>query len=242
MNKSLVDKVSLVTGASRGIGRSVAISLAKEGAMVVAAARDSEMLNETCRVIEEAGGQALVSTVELSDENSIRELMETVTEKFGRLDILINNAGITLSSSLEETTTDDWDRLMAVNARGAFIFCREAVGLLRQAQPGVIVNISSVVGVKGYAKQIAYTASKHAMRGMSIAMAEELKESNVRVHVICPGGVDTEMVSRVRPDINKDELIQPEEIAELVLYLVSHTGNAVVDEIRVRRATSGPWF
>ncbi|MCK4629707.1 MAG: SDR family oxidoreductase, partial [Sedimentisphaerales bacterium] len=72
--------------------------------------------------------------------------------------------------------------------------------------------------------------------------AEELKESNVRVHVICPGGVDTEMVSRVRPDINKDELIQPQEIAELVLYLVSHTGNAIVDEIRVRRATSGPWF
>jgi len=242
MNKSLVDKVALVTGASRGIGRSVAISLAKEGAMVVAAARDVKMLNETCQIIEEAGGQALVSTVELSDENSIRELMKTVTEKFGRLDVLINNAGITLSSVLEETTTDDWDRLMAVNVRGAFILCREAVGLLRQAQPGVIVNISSVVGVKGYAKQIAYTASKHAMRGMSIAMAEELKESNVRVHVICPGGVDTEMVSRVRPDINKDELIQPEEIAELVLYLVTHTGNAVVDEILIRRATSGPWF
>ena len=242
MNKSLVDKVALVTGASRGIGRSVAITLAEKGAMIVAAARDVEMLNETCRIIEEAGGQALVSTVELSDENSIRKLMETVTEKFGRLDVLINNAGITLSSSLEETTTDDWDRLMAVNVRGAFILCREVVGLLRQARPGVIVNISSVVGVKGYAKQIAYTASKHAMRGMSIAMAEELKESNVRVHVICPGGVDTEMVSRVRPDINKDELIQPEEIAELVLYLVSHTGNAIVDEIRVRRATSGPWF
>jgi len=237
-----VDKVALVTGASRGIGRSVAISLAKEGATIVAAARDVKMLNETCRVIEEAGGQALVCTVELSNENSIRKLMQTVTEKFGRLDVLINNAGITLSNSLEETTTDDWDRLMAVNVRGAFILCREAVGLLRQAQPGVIVNISSVVGVKGYAKQIAYTASKHAMRGMSIAMAEELKESNVRVHVICPGGVDTEMVSRVRPDINKDELIQPEEIAELVLYLVSHTGNAIVDEIRIRRATSGPWF
>ncbi len=242
MNKPLVDKVALVTGASRGIGRSVAITLAEKGAMIVAAARDVEMLQETCRIIEEAGGQALVSTVELSNENSIRKLMETVTEKFGRLDVLVNNAGITLSSSLEETTTDDWDRLMAVNVRGAFVLCREAVGLLRQAQPGVIVNISSVVGVKGYAKQIAYTASKHAMRGMSIAMAEELKESNVRVHVICPGGVDTEMVSRVRPDINKDELIQPQEIAELVLYLVSHTGNAIVDEIRVRRATSGPWF
>jgi len=242
MNKSLADKVALVTGASRGIGRSAAITLAKEGAMVVAAARDVEMLNETCRVIEEAGGQALANTVELSDEKSIRKLMETVTEKIGRLDVLINNAGITLSSSLEETTADDWDRLMTVNARGAFILCREAVGLLRQARPGIIVNISSVVGVKGYAKQIAYTASKHAMRGMSIAMAEELNESSVRVHVICPGGVDTEMVSRVRPDINKDELIQPEEIAELVLYLVTHTGNAVVDEIRVRRATSGPWF
>ena len=131
---------------------------------------------------------------------------------------------------------------MTVNVRGPFLLCRQLLGLLKQSKAGRIVNISSVVGIKGYALQCAYTASKHALRGLSIALAEELKETHVRVHVLCPGGVDTDMVSRVRPDIPKEDLIDPEEIAELVLYLCTHQGNAVVDELRIRRRTSGPWF
>ena len=96
--------------------------------------------------------------------------------------------------------------------------------------------------MKGYPLQSAYTASKHALRGMSIALAEELRGTRVRVHVICPGGIDTDMVTRVRPDIPKRDLIDPEEIAELVLYLCTHNGNAVLDELRPRRAAGGPWF
>ena len=131
---------------------------------------------------------------------------------------------------------------MQVNARGPFILCREAMSLLKNAEKGRIINIASVVGIKGYPKQTAYSASKHALRGMSIALANELTSTNIRVHVICPGGVDTEMVQKVRPDIKKDELINHEEIAELVVYLTTHTGNAVIDEFHVRRATSAPWF
>ena len=114
--------------------------------------------------------------------------------------------------------------------------------MLKRAERGFIINISSVVGVKGYPLQSAYTASKHALRGMSISLAEELKGTSIRVHVLCPGGVNTDMVSSVRPDIPKGELIAPEEIAELVCYLITHKGNGVVDEIRIRRSTSGPWF
>jgi len=143
---------------------------------------------------------------------------------------------------LEETTTEDLDRCWAINARAPYILCREALPLLKQAQRGTIINISSVVGVKGYPLQSAYTASKHALRGLSMSLAEELRGSNVRVHVICPGGVDTELVSRVRPDIDKSDLIGPGEIAELVLYLVTHEGNAVLDELHVRRASAAPWF
>ena len=150
--------------------------------------------------------------------------------------------GVTLSADLEKTSTKDWQRCMFINARAPFILCREALGLLRKSPAAYIVNIASVVGVKGYPQQSAYTSSKHALRGMSISLAEELRGTNVRVHVICPGGVDTDMVSWVRPDIATDELIKPDEIAELVLYLVTHKGNAVVDEIRIRRATSTPWF
>lgn len=235
-------KVAIVTGGSRGIGRAIAMALGDEGATVVLAARSVEKLAETAEQVRRTGGRAEPVVTELTDEESIKDLVQVTQERYDRLDILINNAGITHSARLEDTQTADWDRCWAVNARGPFLLCREALPLLKQAEAATIVNISSVVGVKGYPLQSAYTASKHALRGMTISLAEEMRGTNVRVHVICPGGVDTEMVGRVRPDIDKADLIGPEEIAELVLYLVTRRGNAVVDELHVRRAASAPWF
>ena len=238
----LAGKVAVVTGAGRGIGRAISIALAAESATIVLAARTSDTLQEAAEKVTQAGGRAHVVVTELMDEGSIRNLVKDTEAKFGRLDVLVNNAGITLSASLEETATEDWERLMWVNARAPFILCREALALLRKSPAGYIINIASVVGVKGYPFQSAYTSSKHALRGMTISLSEELRDSNIRVHLLCPGGVDTGMVARVRPDIAKDELIKPGEIAELVLYLVTHEGNAVVDELHIRRATSTPWF
>ncbi|OHB67992.1 MAG: hypothetical protein A2Y77_16425 [Planctomycetes bacterium RBG_13_62_9] len=235
-------KVAIVTGGSRGIGRAITLALAGEGAAVVIAARSVDTLADAVDLVRRAGGRAEAVVTELSDEQSIKDLVRVTQDKFGRLDILINNAGITHSAKLEETRTEDLDRCWTINARAPFILCREALPLLRQARAGYIINISSVVGVKGYPLQSAYTASKHALRGMSIALAEELRGTNIRVHVICPGAVDTGMVGNVRPDIKKEELIRPDEIAELVLYLVTHKGNAVVDELHIRRATAAPWF
>ena len=235
-------KVAIVTGGSRGIGRAIAVALGAEGATLLLAARSPEKLDETANVVRRAGGRAETVVTELTEEDSIRSLVAVARDKFGRLDILINNAGITHSAPLEQTRTEDLDRCWAVNARAPFILCREALPLLRQAEEATIINISSVVGVKGYPLQSAYTASKHALRGMTISLAEELRGTNIRVHVICPGGVDTDMVQHVRPDIKKEDLIGPEEIADLVLYLVTHKGNAVVDELHVRRAVSSPWF
>ncbi len=242
MAKQLASKVAIVTGASRGIGRAVSVALAQEAATVVLAARSIQKLQETADKVTEAGGKAEIVVTELTKEESIKNLVKVTNEKFGRLDILVNNAGVTHSARLEETITEDWERCMQINARAPFILCREALPLLRKSQAGYIINIASVVGVKGYPLQSAYTSSKHALRGMTISLAEELKGSNIRVHLLCPGGVDTELVQRVRPDIKKDELMQPEEIAELVLYLVTHKGNAVIDELHIRRATSTPWF
>jgi len=189
-----------------------------------------------------AGGRAQIVPTELTDEQSIKNLVALTSEEFGRLDILVNCAGVTHSAQLQKTATADWQRCMWVNARAPFILCREALPILKRAPQAYIVNIASVVGVKGYPLQSAYTSSKHALRGMTISLAEELRGTNVRVHLLCPGGVDTEMVQNVRPDINKDELIGPGEIAELVLYIVTHEGNAVLDELHIRRATAGPWF
>ena len=242
MPKRSAGKVAIVTGASRGIGRAISTALAREGATVVLAARSLARLKETAKQVTEAGGQAEIVVTELTEEESIKNLVRVTGDTFGRLDILINNAGVTHSARLEETATADWDRCHQVNARGPFILCREALPLLKKAESGYIVNIASVVGIKGYPLQSAYTASKHALRGMTISLAEELQGSNIRVHLLCPGGVDTELVQKVRPDIKKEDLMQPDEIAELVIYLVTHKGNAVMDELRIRRAASSPWF
>jgi len=242
MAGKLAGKVAIVTGASRGIGRAISVALAQEAATIVLAARSIQDLQETAKHVTKAGGVAHIIHVELTEEDSIRNLVKVTGEKLGRLDIMINNAGVTHSATLEQTSTEDWQQCISINARAPFILCRESLPLLKKSESAHIVNIASVVGVKGYPLQSAYTASKHALRGMTMSLAEELKGSNIRVHLLCPGGVDTDMVDNVRPDIAKDELIKPEEIAELVLYLVTHKGNAVLDELRIRRATSSPWF
>jgi 3-oxoacyl-[acyl-carrier protein] reductase len=242
MEKRLKGRVALVTGASRGIGRAICIALAEEGATIVLAARAMDKLKETAEQVTATGGKAHIIPAELTDEQSIKNLIRSTGESCSRLDILVNNAGITHSAKLEETLTEDYDRCMSINARAPFILCREALPLLKKAEKAYIINIASVVGVKAYALQSAYTSSKHALRGMTMALAEELKGSNIRVHLLCPGGVDTELVTKVRPDIKKHDLMQPEEIAELVLYLVTHKGNAVIDELHIRRAASTPWF
>jgi len=235
-------KVSIVTGASRGVGRAISVALAEEGSAVVLAARSVAKLRETAERVKSAGATAEIVAGDLSKEDSVRQLIELTRERFGRLDILVNNAGVTHSAALEQTSTADWDRLFAVNTRAPFILCREALGLLREAESAHIINICSIVGVKCYPLQSAYTASKHAMRGMTKSLAEELRGTRIRVHLICPGGIDTDMIGEIRPDIKREDLMQPEESAELVLYLVTHEGNAVIDELRIRRAAAQPWF
>jgi NAD(P)-dependent dehydrogenase (short-subunit alcohol dehydrogenase family) len=242
MSRRLKGKVAIVTGASRGIGRAIAVALGAEGARIVLSGRSEPDLKATAERVTAAGGTAEIVSAELADEAAVRHLIETTKNRWDRLDILVNNAGITHSAPFAETTTEDLDRCWAINARAPFILCREALPLLKQAERGRIINIASVVAVKGYALQSAYTASKHALRGMSMSLAEELRGSDVRVHVVCPGGVDTELVSRVRPDIDKADLIGPDELAELVVYLVTHKGNAVLDELHVRRVAAAPWF
>jgi NAD(P)-dependent dehydrogenase (short-subunit alcohol dehydrogenase family) len=242
MENRLDGKVAIVTGASRGIGRAISIALAQEGATVILAARSVPKLHETADQIAKAGGKAEIVVTELSEENSIKNLVKVTVEKFGRLDILINNAGITHSSKFEQTKTEDFKRCLQINATAPFILCREALPLLKKSPTSYIINISSIVGVKGYPLQSAYTASKHALRGMTISLAEELNGTNVRVHLICPGGVDTDLISRVRPDLKREDLMRPEEIAELVLYLVTHRGKAMIDELHIRRTSSTPWF
>lgn len=239
--KPLELKVAIVTGAGRGIGRSIALALARSGARVALAARTVEDLEKVQAEIEGLGGEAALFPTDVQREAEVAALVRDTVARFGRLDIVVNNAGMGIFGPLVETTAEEWDQIMAVNARGPFLLCREAIPYLRQQQTAFIVNIASVVGVKGYVNQSAYSASKHALIGMSKALAKEVQADGIRVHVLCPGGVDTEMVSRSRPDLDRSVLMHPEEIADLVVFLVTRRGNAVIDEIQIRRSSSTPW-
>jgi len=130
---------------------------------------------------------------------------------------------------------------MKINARAPFILCREALPWLEQSEIPTIINISSVVGHKGYIRQAAYSASKHALMGFTKALAREAQDRDIRVHALAPGGVATDLVTSMRPDLDTGELIQPEELADIVLFLLLHRGNAVIDEINIRRISNTPW-
>ena len=240
-DRPLEGNVAIVTGAGRGIGRSIALALAHGSARVSLAARTGPELRTVQAEIEASGGQAVSLPTDVSQESQVVTLVRSTVEHFGRLDILVNNAGTGVFGPLDKTTTEEWDRIMAVNARGPFLLCREAIPYLRQQEQSFIINISSVVGEKGYANQAAYCASKHALMGMSKALAKEVQSDGIRVHAICPGGVDTDLIRRARPDLDTSVLMRPEEIADIVLFLVTRRGNAIIDQVNVRRAASPPW-
>ncbi len=238
---SLSGRVALVTGAGRGIGRATALALAECGVRLGLAARSADALESVRAEIQRKGGEAKAFPADMEDVEAPGLLVKKVVEAFGALDILVNNAGAAISRSISATTVEEWDRLMAVNARAPFLLCREAIPHLKKSGHGRIVNISSVVGYKGYVNQGAYSASKHALAGFTKVLAQEVMADGIRVHLVSPGGVDTELAAQMRPDLDRPGLTTPEEVAETILFLLSHEGNAIIDEVNIRRPGKSPW-
>jgi 3-oxoacyl-[acyl-carrier protein] reductase len=226
---SLKEKVALVTGASQGIGRDTALALAEAGAKVVVAARNEEKLVGLVSEIEAAGGVALAVKMDVADAEQVKAGFKQVLEKFGRLDILVNNAAITRDGLAMRMKADDWEAVLKTNLTGAYFCIQQALATMMRARAGRIINISSVVAQSGNAGQANYVAAKAGLIGLTKAIAIEIASRNVTVNAVAPGFIQTPMTD-VLPDKVKEELKtriplgrmgSPREIAAAIVFLAS---------------------
>ncbi|MBI2843443.1 MAG: SDR family oxidoreductase [Armatimonadetes bacterium] len=242
--QELKGKVAIVTGGGRGVGRQIAVALAQEGARVAVAARTVMQIESVAQEIRAAGGTAAAVRADLAIEADIKKLIRQTEAELGPTDILINNAGILRLSPIETMSAQFWDDIVSVNLRAVFIACREVLPGMKERRFGRIINIGSLAGRRGYEEQGAYCASKHGLVGFSKVLAIETQPYGIRVHVLAPGGVLTELSKELRQSrrgVVESEWMTPEEVAKAALYLCTQDGAAMTDELVLRRYQSEPW-
>jgi 3-oxoacyl-[acyl-carrier protein] reductase len=230
----LQGQVAVVTGASRGIGRAVAMALAAEGATVVCAARTSNDLKSLVKVIESANGKAHAVIADCSRESDIGRLFDDVKSIHGRLDILVNNAGIGRFAAVRDLPMKDLDEMWNLNLRGVVLCTQRALRIMEPQKGGTIVNIDSLAGKNAFANGAGYAATKWALLGFAKCLMLEVRESNIRVVTICPGSVETSFSPRSADAANHDWILQPEDVASAVLGAVTLPGRAMMSEIDLR--------
>ena len=231
--KDLNGQVAVVTGAGRGIGAAIATKLASLGATVVLCGRTIKTLQETASRISKAGGRPEVIASDVSDLKSVDALASTVEQKLGRIDILVNNAGVGgFAAPLHEMTPETWEKILNTNLRGVFYCIRNLAPIMIRGGGGHIVNISSLAGKNPLPNGAAYAASKWGLNGLSYSVAEELRGQNIRVSVVCPGSVDTELSPHTGKDSKK--MLQPDDVAHVVAMLVTHAPQSFASEVLLR--------
>ena len=243
------NRVALVTGAGRGIGRRVALELAGRGyALSVNDLREPE---EVLGELRGTGAEALSVPGDVSDEADVREMVRAVVDRFGRIDVLVNNAGVSFITPAEETSLADWNRTLAVNLTGPFLTCREFGKAMLERGQGSIVNISSVAGLLGVSDRAAYNASKHGLVGLTRTLASEWGGRGVRVNAVCPGWVKTEMDEEdqagggytdadIEGRVPMARFAKPEDIARAVAFLADPEQSGFVNGHTL--SVDGGWF
>jgi 3-oxoacyl-[acyl-carrier protein] reductase len=233
------DKVIVVTGSSRGIGKAIAIAFAKEGAKVVVSARNKENLKDVVSEIEQTGSPVLAIAADVANTDDAKNLIENTLEKFATIDVLVNNAGITRDNLLLRLTEEDWDSVIDTNLKGSFNCIKASIKPMMKARAGVIINITSVVGQTGNAGQSNYSASKAGIIGLTKSVAKEWASRNIRVNAVAPGFIETDMTSELAEKA-KQELISSiplaklgnvENVADLVLFLSSPKAEYITGQV-----------
>lgn len=238
-NGLLKKKVALITGGGRGIGRSIALALAKEGAQIAILARSANQLEDTASEISRLGMKPLILPGDIRDLNQVQQAVETLYKEFGQLDLVVNNAGITQMGGILDMAEEDWKKIIEVNLVGTYHVCATVIPYLMKQQKGKIINIGSDSSFIGYPLMSAYAASKHGILGLTKSLAEEMKPYNIQVNSVCPAMVDTNMI----PEAFRNKAIAPEKVAEIVTFLVSDKSDAITGEaIKVYGRQDMYWY
>jgi 3-oxoacyl-[acyl-carrier protein] reductase len=228
----LKDKIALITGASRGIGHAAAIALAREGAVIVGVARTKKDLDALDKTLTTAGGRALMIECDVTKSAQVASAVKKAVDTFGRIDILVNNAGIGGYRPFLQWTEEDYDRIMAINAKGTWLFCKETLPHMLKQKGGHIINVSSVAGLQGYPSEGIYCMSKFAQIALSQSLDREFYKDNIKVSSVCPGGVETHFAigdGRTYEAPFMKGFSTPEDVAEaIVLAAIPHERSRIV--------------
>ncbi len=235
----LVGKVALVTGAAQGIGKAVALLLARNGADIVVSDINLEKAEETAQEVQTLGRKALAVKVDVARLDDVEKMVEAILAQFGRVDILVNNAGIARDKLILRMTEEDWDAVLNINLKGTFNCTKAVVRHMSKQKSGKIVNIASVVGEMGNAGQGNYAASKAGVIGFTKTIAREFAQRGINVNAIAPGYIETPMTDslpeKVKEELRRmipmDRLGKPEDVAETVLFLVSDSSNYITGQV-----------
>jgi 3-oxoacyl-[acyl-carrier protein] reductase len=223
-----------VTGAGRGIGKAIALTLARNGATAVLTARSLPELAAVRDEIVASGGKAHVIQADLTNDSEIDGLFREISSRFSRLDILINNAGFAVFSTVRDLSAEDFDSMWRLNMRGVFLCSKKAIPIMEQNKRGVIVNVSSLAGKNAFVGGAGYSATKWALIGFSRTLMLEVRELNIRVIAICPGSVDTSFSPQQKDRTRSDKILHPQDVADTVLAAILLPERAMVSEIDIR--------